>query len=420
MPFSVQYKDHELFMENVSINEIANSIGTPCFIYSYESIEKNFNDYKEAFSNLDPIICYSIKANSNIAVLKAFSNLGAGFDIVSGGELKRVLIAGIDSPKIVFSGVGKTEDEIKEALDANILFFNIESTEELKTINKVANEIGKMAPIALRVNPDIDPETHPYISTGFKKSKFGIEIDKAVEVYKQASKMEGINVVAIDAHIGSQIFDLSSFADSLKKLIHLAEGLKNEGVDIKYIDIGGGLGISYKREEIPPDVAQFAKVIKNEIADRPYKLVLEPGRSLIGNAGIMVTKVIYIKEGADKKFVIVDAAMNDLIRPTFYNSYHEIVPVIENNSDKEIVDIVGPICETGDFLAVDREFPKTQNGDYLAVLSAGAYGSVMASNYNSRPRAAEVMVKGSEFFLIKEREQFEDIIKGETIPESLK
>ena len=421
MTFGVNYNNDELYMENVAIKEIAESVGTPCYLYSYKSIKNNFESYTNAFSGLDPLICFSAKANSNIAVLKTFSNLGAGFDIVSVGELKRVILSGGDPSKIVFSGVGKTDDEIKEAIEANILFFNVESTEELTAINRVATEIGKQAPIALRVNPDIDPKTHPYISTGFKKSKFGIEITQAVDSYKEAFKMEGIEVVAIDAHIGSQIFDLSSFTDSVKKLVGLAETLKKEGIDIKYIDIGGGLGISYKKDDEPPNVDEYAQVIKNELSGKSFKLVLEPGRSMIGNSGIMVTKVLYRKDGTAKKFVIVDAAMNDLIRPAFYNSFHEIVPVEKNSSKPvEIVDVVGPICESGDFLAVDRELETAEKGDYLAVLSAGAYGYVMSSNYNTRPKSAEVLVNDNEYFIIKERESFEDMIKGETIPSFLK
>ena len=420
MSFSVEYRNNQLYMEGVSIKDVAQAVGTPCYLYSYQSIRNNFEAYKNAFSDLQPIICYSTKANSNISILKSFSNFGSGFDIVSGGELKRVLLASGDPSKIVFSGVGKTNEEIKEAIDANILFFNVESNEELNAINRVAIDIGKSAPIALRVNPNIDPKTHPYISTGFKKSKFGIEISRAIESYKEASKMEGVDVVAIDAHIGSQIFDLSSFTDSVKKLVDLAQTLKNEGVDIKYIDIGGGLAISYKKDDTPPDVSEYADVISKELEGTDLKLVLEPGRSMIGNSGIMITRVLYKKEGTAKKFVIVDAAMNDLIRPAFYDSFHEIITLEKNEkANNEVVDIVGPICESGDFLAQDRELQITEKGDYLAVLSAGAYGFVMSSNYNTRPKAAEVLVSGNEFHIIKDRENFDDLIRGEKIPEFL-
>jgi len=416
MSFSVEYVDDELYIERVAVKDIADSVGTPCYIYSYSSIENNFNSYLNSLSELDPLICYSTKANSNIAVLKLYSKLGAGFDIVSGGELKRVLLAGGDTSKIVFSGVGKTDAEIEEAIKAEILFFNIESIDELHAINRVATNLGKKAPIAIRVNPDIDPKTHPYISTGFKKSKFGIEIGNSINVYMEASKMKGINIIAIDAHIGSQIFELSSFNDSLQKLTVLADTLIKENINIQYIDIGGGLGITYSKDETPPSMEEYAGIIKNHLKSKPYKPVLEPGRSLVGNAGIMTTKVLYTKKGSEKNFIIIDAAMNDLIRPAFYNSHHEIIPVKKNEKSTCIVDIVGPICESGDFLATDREFPTVANGEYLAVLSAGAYGFVMSSNYNTRPRAAEVMVKGDKMSIIKDRESFEDLISGEKIP----
>ncbi len=413
------YKNGEFHVEDVPVKEIARSVGTPCYIYSYSVLRDNFSLLSEAFSGIDALICYSVKANSNLAVLKTFASLGAGFDIVSGGELRRVLKAGGDPSKVVFSGVGKTEEEMELAIDAGILFFNIESTEELYVLNKVANGLGKKARVAIRVNPDIDPKTHPYISTGLKKSKFGIEIDKAVEVYKGAAGMSGIEVVGLDAHIGSQIFDLSPFAASVKKLVDLAEVLRGEGIEIRYIDIGGGLGIRYKKEDVPPDPAQYAKLIIKEI-DAKYKLLLEPGRWLVGNAGALLTKVLYIKQGTTKRFVIVDAAMNDLIRPAFYDSYHEIVTADADLENEEVVDIVGPVCESGDFLAQDRKLPWVAKDDLLVVLSAGAYGYVMSSNYNTRPRVPEVMVNGKEFYVVKERETYEDLIRGESIPDFLK
>ena len=419
MSFSVDYINDELYMEKVAVNDIAASVGTPCFIYSHAAIESSFNAYLNSLDGLNPLICYSTKANSNLAVLKLYSGLGAGFDIVSGGELKRVMLAGGDTSKVVFSGVGKTDSEIREAIKAKILFFNIESIDELHAINRVAEEMNVRAPIAIRVNPDIDPKTHPYISTGFKKSKFGIEIAGSVDVYREASKMKGINIVAIDAHIGSQIFELSSFNDSLQKLTDLADSLASENINIEYIDIGGGLGITYSKEETPPSMDEYAGIIKKHLQGKPYRPVIEPGRSLIGNAGIMVTKVLYKKEGSAKNFIIIDAAMNDLIRPAFYNSHHEIIPVKQNENETKIVDIVGPICESGDFLATDREFPVVNNGDCLAVLSAGAYGFVMSSNYNTRPRAAEVLVHGNNFDIIRERENFEDLIRGEKVPDYL-
>lgn len=409
-----RYKDGEFYAEEVALSKIAESVGTPCYVYSYAALKDAFTSYKDAFSDVATLICYSVKANSNLAVLKSFADLGSGFDIVSLGELIRVKRAGGDPSKIVFSGVGKTAEEMKAALEAGILFFNVESVEELGLLNEVAVGLGKKAPVALRVNPDIDPKTHPYISTGFKKSKFGIEIGKAAEVYREASGMKGIEVIAIDAHIGSQIFDLAPFTDSLKKLIALADDLSASGIKIEYIDIGGGLGISYTKDEKPPKPAEYAAVIKSVLAGKPYKLVLEPGRSLIGNAGLLLTKVIYLKDGTAKKFVIVDAAMNDLIRPAFYDSYHEILTVRESGEPEGPVDVVGPICESGDFLAKDRPFPAVGNGDLLAVLSAGAYGFVMSSNYNTRPRAPEVLVNGSSFAVVRKRETYDDLLKAES------
>ena len=409
------YKNGEFYVEDVPVSEIADQVGTPCYVYSYKFIEDTYNEYKEAFSEIEPIICYSAKANSNLSILKAFSSLGCGFDIVSVGELKKVLTIGADPKKIVFSGVGKTRDEIIAAIEAEILFFNVESVAELEFINEIAISIGKKASISLRVNPDINPNTHPYISTGFKKSKFGIEINNAFEVYKNCVNKQGLQIVGIDAHIGSQIFETTPFIDSLKKLIELADRLLNEGINIQYIDIGGGLGIKYENEEQPLSKTKFANAIINELNGKLYKIVLEPGRSLIGNGGIMLTRVLYNKIGTEKKFIIIDAAMNDLIRPAFYDSYHEIVTAKQNNSNKDIFDIVGPICESGDFLAKDRQFPTVSKDDLLVVKSAGAYGFVMSCNYNSRPRAAEVFVKGDKYFTIKQRESFEDLIKGEEV-----
>lgn len=419
MHSSFQYKDGTFHIGDVSLAKIAEAVGTPFYVYSYEFLKDSFTAYAEAFSDMDTLICYSVKANSNIAILKAFSDLGSGYDIVSGGELLRVKRAGGDLSKVVFSGVGKTREEMKAAIEAGILFFNVESEEELSVLNEVGIEIGKKAPVALRVNPDIDPKTHPYISTGFKKSKFGIEIGRAFEVYKEANQMDGIDVIAIDAHIGSQIFDLTPFVDSVKKLITLADDLVKEGINIQHIDIGGGLGISYKLDDKPPHPSMYADIIKKEFSGKPYKLVLEPGRSLMGNSGMLVTKVLYLKEGTAKKFVIVDAAMNDLIRPAFYESYHEILPVVKNTEQKEVVDIVGPICESGDFLAQDRELPKVTSGDLLTVLSAGAYGFVMSSNYNTRPRVPEVLVKGDKFSIIRERESYDDLLSLEKVPDFL-
>lgn len=420
MWYDFQYKGGEYYVEDVPIKEIADAVGTPCYVYSNSALEGDFDVFRDAFSDINPLICFSVKANSNLAVLKTYANLKIGFDVVSGGELFRVLRAGGDPSKVVFSGVGKTEEEMESAIKAGILFFNVESVEELHLLNDVAKGIGKKARIALRVNPDIDPKTHPYISTGLQKSKFGIEIGKAVDVYREAARMEGIEVVGIDAHIGSQIFQLEPFVESLKKLIELGDALGKEGINIQYVDIGGGLGISYKEGEMPPHPKEYADVIKREIIGTPYKLVLEPGRALIGNAGILLTKVLYVKRGASKKFIVVDAAMNDLIRPAFYDSYHEIVAADESLGDEEIVDVVGPVCESGDFFAKDRGLPKVKRGDLLAILSVGAYGFTMSSNYNTRPRVPEVMVRGEEFFVVRERERYEDLVRGEAIPDFLK
>ncbi len=414
-----RYKDKGLYVEDVPVKEIARAVGTPFYLYSYSVLVENFSVLCDAFSGIDPLICYSVKANSNLTVLKTFAKLGAGFDIVSGGELIRVLRAGGDPTKVVFSGVGKTEEEMRAAIEAGILFFNIESVEELFVLNDVARGLGKKARIALRVNPDIDPKTHPYISTGLKKSKFGIEIEAAVEVYKKAAGMEGIEVVGLDAHIGSQIFDLSPFRESVRKLVKLADVLRIEGISIQYIDIGGGLGIKYKEGDSPPHPKEYADIIMKEI-DSSSRLILEPGRSLVGNAGALLTKVLYLKGGTSKNFVIVDAAMNDLIRPAFYDSYHEILTVDKNVQPDQTVDIVGPICESGDFFARDRCLPKLKKDDLLVILSAGAYGFAMSSNYNARPRVPEVMVKGEEFFIIREREKYEDLIRGEVIPDFMR
>ena len=415
-----QYTDGELYVEKVPVRKICEDFGTPVYIYSHNSIRSSFLEYKDAFSEIDPLICYSVKANSNISVLRVFASMDSGFDIVSSGELRRVIAAGGDTSKVVFSGVGKTEEEIEAAIRSRILFFNVESEAELQKINDVAVSLGERAPVAIRVNPDINPDTHPYISTGFEKSKFGIGIEKAVDVYRNASLMGGIEIRGIDAHIGSQIFDLSSFSESISKLVYLADRLGSDGIEISYIDIGGGLAISYEGGEKPPAKSEYAQVFEEQLSDTSYGLVLEPGRSIVGNAGIMSTRVLYVKEGSSKKFVIVDAAMNDLVRPAFYDSFHRIEPVrVGGSGSREVVDIVGPICESGDFLARDRSFPEVSAGELLAVFSAGAYGFVMSSNYNTRPRAAEVLVSGERYCEIRARETLEDLLRPESIAEFL-
>ncbi len=412
------YKKDTLYAEEVPVPEIIEEHGTPLYIYSYKTLLRHFKAYHDAFKNFPHIICFALKANSNAAIIKVFAKEGGGADIVSGGELFRALHAGISPDKIVYAGVGKTLDEIISALKENILMFNVESEEELITIDKVAGELGKKAPIALRVNPDIDPETHPYISTGLKKHKFGIPFDDALEYYKLANRLKNIKIVGIHKHIGSQITKVTPFVDSLKRVLTLIESLQNDGMPIHYLDIGGGLGIQYEDEE-PPHPSELAKEIKPLLKDRGITIVLEPGRSLVGNAGILVSRVLYTKKGKDKDFIIVDAGMNDLMRPTLYEAYHKIMPVRKKKRKKVFADIVGPICESGDFLGKERDIPSLHRGEYIAVMGAGAYGFSMSSNYNSRPRAAEVLVKDIKHFLIKKRETFDDLIKGEEIPDFL-
>ncbi len=415
--FGTSYRNGELFIEDTPVAQIAESVGTPCYVYSSRAFENSYRAYETAFANLSPLICYSVKANSNLAVLSLFAKLGAGFDVVSGGEILRVERAGGDLAKTVFSGVGKSPDEIKLAIEKEILFFNVESSAELETINETAVKLGMKAPVSLRVNPDIDPKTHPYISTGFKKSKFGIEAGEAERMYVRASSMQGVEIRGIDAHIGSQIFEISSFEDSIEKLLALLLKLEKHGIETGYMDIGGGFGVRYGKEDNPPPLGDFAKAVEKLMNGTQRKLVIEPGRSLAANAGLLLTRVRHVKQGSEKKFIVVDAAMNDLVRPAFYGSHHEIVPVKEMTGETENADIVGPVCESGDFLATDRDFPPAERNDLLAVMSAGAYCFTMSSNYNTRPRAAETLVKGSDFRIIRKRENFEDMVRGETVPD---
>lgn len=412
------YKKGELFAEDVPVKELVKEFGTPLYIYSYGTLIRHIRAYEEAFCEIPHIICYAVKANSNLAILSLFAQLGIGADIVSGGELFRALKAGIKPYRIVFAGVGKTDEEIEYALKNNILMFNVESESELYKINETAKKMKKQARVALRINPDIDPKTHKYIATGLKTSKFGIPIAKALEYYKVAKSLENIKIIGIHKHIGSQITETDAYVEALRKLLELYEKLAQADVDIEYIDIGGGLGITYKDEE-PPHPKELANALIPLIKNQKGKLIVEPGRSIVGNAGILVTKVLYTKQTDVKNFIIVDAGMNDLMRPTLYGSYHEILPVTQGKRQKIIADIVGPICESGDFLAKDREIEKVSPGEYLAVMSAGAYGFSMSSNYNSRPRAAEVLVKGEQYVLIRKRETYKDLIKNEIIPEDL-
>lgn len=413
------YRSNELYAEDVPIKALAERYGTPLYIYSYNTLLRHFRAYTEAFKDYPHIICFAVKANSNLAILRLFAKNGGGADIVSGGELYVARKAGIPTKKIVYAGVGKREDEIKFALKSRILMFNVESEAELMEIDRIAGELRTQAPIALRINPDIDPETHPYIATGLRKHKFGIPIEDALEYYKLATKLKNIKIIGIHKHIGSQITKISPFVDALKRVLLLIDELSSQGVKLKYLDVGGGLGIPYKDEE-PPHPRDLAKGLISLLRNKKFTLVVEPGRSIVGNAGILVTEVLYLKKGTDKEFIIVDAGMNDLIRPSYYNAYHNIIPVVKKKRDRTLCDIVGPICESSDFLARDREIAKVKKGEYLAVMSAGAYGFSMSSNYNSRPKAAEVMVKGREHFLIRKRETYAELTKNDRIPPFLK
>lgn len=416
------YEKDELFCEEVPLRKICQQVGTPVFVYSRATLERHFQVFRAPFLSVDHVICYSMKACSNLAILRVFANLGGGLDIVSGGELYRALKAGIDPAKIVYSGVGKTAAEMDSALSANIMLFNVESEEELVVLDKRARSAGKKARVALRVNPDVDPKTHPKISTGLRKNKFGIDSSVAIDLYRRARDMRGVDPVGVDCHIGSQLTELSPFLEAADKLVEMIRGLRADGIEIKYLDVGGGLGIPYDREE-PPTPAEYGEAVIDRVKDLGVTLILEPGRLLVGNAGVMATRVLYRKKGPVKSFVIVDAAMNDLIRPTLYEAHHSIWSVDKREPGDTVgtvtADLVGPICETGDFLAQAREIGAVEQGDLLAIMSAGAYGFSMASNYNSRPRAAEVLVDGNHYDIIRERETYEDLLRGERIPEAL-
>ncbi|HEX9787667.1 MAG TPA: diaminopimelate decarboxylase [Candidatus Binatia bacterium] len=418
-----EYRGGEMFAEGVPLRRIAQEVGTPAYVYSLATLKRHFQVFNEAFARVPHIVCFSVKANSNLALLRAFAKQGSGFDIVSGGELFRALKAGGDPKKIVFSGVGKKKAEIEYALNTGILMFNVESDEELTALNEIAATVGKKAPISLRVNPDVDPQTHPYISTGMKKAKFGVEIKKSLEAYKKALSLPNIDVVGVDCHIGSQLTSLTPFVDALGKVREyldrvLAGEMKKEGAQIRYLDLGGGLGINY-HDETPPLPEEYAKAIIEGVEGLDVTLILEPGRVIVGNAGILLTEVQYIKETDMKKFVIVDAGMNDLIRPALYGSYQAIRPVVESKAEPILADVVGPICESGDFFAKDREIARPRRGDLLAIMSAGAYGFTMASNYNSHPKPPEVLVDGDRYYIVRKRETFDDLINGEEIPASL-
>ncbi len=405
------YRSGELHVEDVALRRVAEAFGTPCYVYSRAALTEAFNDIDQAFTTHPHLICYAVKANSNLAVLNVFARLGAGFDIVSGGELARVLAAGGDARKIVFSGIGKRESEIRQALAANILCFNVESESELHRINMIAGELGRTAPISLRVNPDVDAKTHPYISTGLKNNKFGIAYHEAQRLYQLAYTLPHLTVAGIDCHIGSQIIQLSPFANALDKILALVDVLDAKGISLRHIDLGGGLGIRYV-DELPPTAVDYSRLLQERLNGRPQMLLLEPGRLLAGNAGVLLTRVEYLKHGETKNFAIVDAAMNDLMRPALYNSFHEILPLTNNKQPAAHYEIVGPICESGDFLGHDRQLALAE-GDVLSVMSAGAYGMTMSSNYNTRPRVAEVMVDGEAIHLVRQRETLADLYANE-------
>lgn len=398
-----EYRSSRLYAEDVPLSEIAEAVDTPCFVYSRKALTQAYRDFEQAFSGTPHLLCYAVKANPNLAILNLFARLGAGFDIVSGGELARVLAAGGDAKRVVFSGVGKTAAEMRAGLEAGILCFNVESQAELERLNQVAGELGCKAPVSLRVNPDVDPKTHPYISTGLKQNKFGVEYGLAFELYQRAAALPHLRVRGIDCHIGSQITDVSPFLAALDKVLDLVDRLQAAGIAIQHLDLGGGVGIRY-RDETPIDLAQYAAAVRARLAGRKLKLLLEPGRILVGNAALLLTRVAYLKPGNEKSFAVIDAAMNDLMRPALYDAYHEILPVAPHSGTQQVYDVVGPVCESGDFLGKNR-YLVLAAGDLLAVMSAGAYGMSMSSNYNTRPRAAEVMVDGEQMFLVRKREE---------------
>ena len=404
-----------LHAEQCSLQQLAQQFGTPLYVYSKATFEKHFTEMDRAFDFIDHQICFAVKSNSNIAVLNVLAKLGAGFDIVTGGELARVLKAGGDASKIVFSGLGKTEVDVQKALEVGIACFNVESHAELDRIQKVAAKLGKKAPISLRVNPDVDAKTHPYISTGLKENKFGIPSDTVFETYQYAATLPNLDIIGIDCHIGSQLTETQPFVDALDRVIVMIDQLKTMGIQLKHIDIGGGLGVTYDNETPPSPADYISKVVQRLKAYPQLELIMEPGRAIMANAGVLLTKVEFLKPGQEKNFAIVDAAMNDLIRPALYSAWQAIVPAqLDSNNDSALYDIVGPVCETGDFLGKDRELAIAQ-GDLLAVRSAGAYGFTMSSNYNSRPRAAEVLVDGNKLHLIRAREQWQDLWRGEQV-----
>ncbi len=413
----IERREGSLYIESFSLQSLAEQHGTPLFVYSEHAIRDQYLAYETGFSGQDHLICFAVKANSNLAVLALLAKLGAGFDIVSVGELERVLAAGGEAGKVVFSGVGKRPDEIRRSLEVGIRCFNIESEAELQRVNQVAAEMGVKAPISLRVNPDVDAGTHPYISTGLRSNKFGVTIDEALRVYREAATLSHLDIVGIDCHIGSQLTELAPFEDALDRVLLLVDQLADTGIQLQHIDVGGGLGIDYQNDN-PPTPQAYVEAITNKLAGRNLEIIMEPGRAMVGNAGVMLTTVEFLKQGEEKNFCIVDGAMNDLIRPALYSAWQNIVPVeTRREGEAASYDVVGPICETGDFLGKDRTL-NVQAGDCLAVLSSGAYGFVMSSTYNSRPRAAEIMVSAEQQWVVRERETIASLYAGEHIPES--
>ncbi|MDH5445124.1 MAG: diaminopimelate decarboxylase, partial [Gammaproteobacteria bacterium] len=409
------YQNGQLYAEDVPVAEIAAEHGTPCYIYSRATLERHWHAFDNALKGHDHLVCYAVKANSNLAILNLFARLGSGFDIVSVGELERVIAAGGDPNKVVFSGVGKRADEMRRALEMGIYCFNVESAAELETLNQIAVEMGVQAPISLRVNPDVDAKTHPYISTGLKDNKFGIAIEEAPAIYGRAQELSNIDIQGVDCHIGSQLTETAPFLDALDRVLALIDRLAEQDITIHHLDLGGGLGIQYN-DETPPLPDEYAQAVSERLGDRQLQILIEPGRAIAGNAGILITKVEYLKLSEHKNFAIIDAAMNDLIRPTLYSAWQAIIPVIPREGEQRTYDLVGPICETGDFLGKDRELAIEQ-GDLLAVRSSGAYGFTMSSNYNTRPRVAEIMVDGDRVFTVREREKLADLYAGEhTLP----
>ena len=413
------YRSDVLYCEELRVSDIAAKVGTPFYLYSKNTLANHFRAIDRAFADVPHMVCFSVKANSNVAILRLLASEGAGADVVSGGEIFRALKAGIDPKKIVFAGLGKTAAEIEFALKEGVLMFNVESSQELMLINEVATRMDVQAPIALRVNPDIDARTHPYVATGLKKSKFGIPLGQSMAEYEVAHKLPGLNPIGVHQHIGSQILDSEPFENGLRKITNLAKSLRLLGMDIRYVNIGGGFGIQYT-DENPPSPGQFAGALVPLLKESGCTAILEIGRMISGNSGILVTKVLYNKQGEDRRFVVVDAGMNDLLRPSLYQAKHYIAPVIQREDAGEIMaDVVGPICESADFLAQDRKLPDVEQGDLLAVFTAGAYGFSMSSNYNSRPRVPEVLVSGRKAYLIRRRETYEDLVRGEAIPQDL-